>query len=110
MMNTSSHPLNLEGCLGKAHLKKTSYRASGEVDFSDDAFRETSTVKNTLPTACQSPPRPPSRRLPLVTSGWNYYYDDNYDIVFSNRAGSILAKPLFGPKDGVHLKVRRFLM
>jgi hypothetical protein len=58
-----------------------------------------STASNGLSTVCQSPPGPPSRRLPAVASGELH---DDYDGFFSNRAGSTLAEPDLGPETGVH--------
>ena len=48
-------------------------------------------------TSCQSPPRPPSRRLPSVASGERHY--DRYLFLW---AGSTLNSPVFGPNNGVH--------
>ena len=48
-------------------------------------------------TSCQSPPRPPSRRLPSVASGERHY--DHYLFFW---AGSTLTSPVFGPNNGVH--------
>ena len=61
-----------------------------------------STENNGMSTACQSPPRPPSRRRPSVASGQRPY--DGYYSSIILRAGSTLTEPHFGPKDGVHLK------
>ena len=52
-------------------------------------------------TRYQSPPAPPSRRLPGVASGQNHTTDT--DLV--NRAGYTLAVPHFGPQNGVHLRL-----
>jgi len=52
-------------------------------------------------TTYQSPPRPPSQRLPLVASGQQHDYDDE----FFNEEGYTLEVPLFGPQKGVHLTV-----
>ncbi len=54
-----------------------------------------------MSTASQSPPRLTFRRLPLVASGKQY--DDDYNDEVLNWAGSTLAVPYFGPKNGVHL-------
>ena len=62
-----------------------------------------STATNRLSTSCQSPPRPPSRRLPSVASGEQHY--DEYEDLFDpfSKAGWFLADPDFGLKNGVHL-------
>ena len=61
-----------------------------------------STGINTQFTGCQSPPGPPSRRLPSVASGERRY--DDYSIFYSKTwAGSSLTKPHFDPNNGVHL-------
>ena len=62
-----------------------------------------STEHNSASTGCQSPPRPPSRRLPAVAPGVSYRTDTDVFNPVKNRAGSTLAEPHFGPKDGVHL-------
>jgi hypothetical protein len=61
-----------------------------------------STRTNRLSTMYQSPPRPPSRRLPSVASG------ENHDVgfVFLGKAGSTLTDPHFGLDNGVHLTPR----
>jgi len=61
-----------------------------------------STGNNMQSTGFQSPPGPPSRRLPSVASGERLY--DDYSIFYSKtRAGSSLTEPHFGPDNGVHL-------
>ncbi len=59
-----------------------------------------STEKNRMSTASQSPLRPLSGGA--LWPPPKKHYDDYDDGVF-NWAGSTLAVPHFGPKDGVHL-------
>jgi hypothetical protein len=62
------------------------------------------TGNNMQSTGFQSPPGPPSRRLPSVASGERLY--DDYSIFYSKtRAGSSLTEPHFGPDNGVHLRI-----
>lgn len=60
-----------------------------------------STGKHRLSTAFQSPPSPPSRRLPSVAPGERH--DDDYFSDNLRRTGSTLADPYLGLKDRVHL-------
>jgi len=62
-----------------------------------------STEKNRMSTASQSPLRPLSGGA--LWPPPKKHYDDYDDGVF-NWAGSTLAVPHFGPKDGVHLRCR----
>jgi len=56
-----------------------------------------STEFNMQSTVFQSPPGPPSRRLPSVASG-----ERHYDDCFFHWAGSTLTTPVFGTNNGVH--------
>jgi len=62
-----------------------------------------STAKNRLSTASQSSLRSLSGGSPWSPPEKHY---DDYDDTVLNRAGSTLAVPYFGPKNGVHLKGR----
>jgi hypothetical protein len=59
-----------------------------------------STAKNRLSTASQSSLRSLSGGSPWSPPEKHY---DDYDDTVLNRAGSTLAVPYFGPKNGVHL-------
>ncbi len=61
-----------------------------------------STGTNTQFTGFQSPPGPPSRRLPSVASG-EMHYDDYPFSFWAGTPFTTLTKPVFGPNNGVHL-------
>jgi len=66
-----------------------------------------STEFNMQATGFQSPPGPPSRRLPAVTSG-ERHYDEFSCFNLKTRAGSTLTTPVFGPNNGVHRRQKNF--
>ena len=53
-------------------------------------------------TGFQSPPGPPSRRLPSVAPGERH--DDDYFSFWAGNPLSTLTKHVFGPDNGVHFK------
>ena len=67
-----------------------------------------STAKNRLSTASQSSLRSLSGGSPW--SPPEKHYDDDYNDEVLNRAGSTLAVPYFGPKNGVHLTYLIYLL
>jgi len=73
------------------------HRRASITRFSGRLRRMMSTGFNMQSTGSQSPPGPPSRRLPSVASG-----ERHYDGYFSLWAGSTLTTPVFGPNNGVH--------
>ncbi len=58
-------------------------------------------TENRFSTGYQSPPRPPSQRLPRVAAG-SQHDDDDHNMILSGAGSSLTTRPL-GLKDGVHL-------
>ena len=64
-------------------------------------------TENRFSTGYQSPPRPPSQRLPRVAAG-SQHDDDDHNMILSGAGSTLTTRPL-GLKDGVHLRLQREL-